>query len=100
MQAVRVVRQSRSALRRPTKRASPIRSGLIIQGHRTAALIRRATSSTRLWVSFSMVRSKSLTLRLMEDVQYLAGHSNPRTTQIYDLKRRRVTRNIVERISV
>ncbi len=36
----------------------------------------------------------------MEDVQYLAGHSNPSTTQIYDRRRRRVTRNIVERISV
>ena len=36
----------------------------------------------------------------MEDVQYLAGHSSPRTTQIYDRRRRRVTRNIVERISV
>ena len=36
----------------------------------------------------------------IEDVQYLAGHANPRTTQIYDRRRRRVTRNIVERISV
>jgi len=33
-------------------------------------------------------------------VQYLAGHASPRTTQIYDRRRRRVTRNIVERISV
>ena len=36
----------------------------------------------------------------MEDVQYLAGHASPRTTQIYDRRNRRVTRNIVERISV
>lgn len=36
----------------------------------------------------------------LEDVQYLAGHSNPKTTQIYDRRRRRVTRNIVERISI
>ena len=36
----------------------------------------------------------------LEDVQYLAGHSNPQTTQIYDRRRRRVARNIVERISI
>ena len=36
----------------------------------------------------------------LEDVQYLAGHSNPRTTQVYDCRRRRATRNIVERISI
>ena len=36
----------------------------------------------------------------IEDVQYLAGHSHPATTQIYDRRERRVTRNIVERISV
>jgi len=36
----------------------------------------------------------------LEDVQYLAGHSNPRTTRIYDRRRRKVTRNIVERISI
>jgi integrase/recombinase XerD len=37
---------------------------------------------------------------LWEDVQYLAGHSDPRTTRIYDRRRRKVTRNIVERISI
>ena len=35
----------------------------------------------------------------LEDVQYLAGHANPKTTQIYDRRQKRVTRNIVERIS-
>lgn len=36
----------------------------------------------------------------LEDVQYLAGHPAPRTTRIYDRRRRKVTRNIVERISI
>lgn len=36
----------------------------------------------------------------LSDVQYLAGHADPRTTRLYDRRHRRVTRNIVERISV
>jgi site-specific recombinase XerD len=36
----------------------------------------------------------------LEDVQYLAGHASPTTTRIYDRRRRRITRNIVERISI
>ena len=36
----------------------------------------------------------------IEDVQYLVGHAHPSTTQIYDRRSRKVTRNIVERISV
>ena len=36
----------------------------------------------------------------LEDVQQLAGHADPRTTRLYDRRRRVVTRNIVERISV
>ncbi len=36
----------------------------------------------------------------MEDVQDLAGHADPRTTRLYDRRQRRVSRNIVERISV
>ena len=35
----------------------------------------------------------------LEDGEYLAGHSNPQTTQLYDQLRRRVTHNIVKRIS-
>jgi integrase/recombinase XerD len=34
------------------------------------------------------------------DVQYLAGHADPRTTLLYDRRKREVSRNIVERISV
>ncbi|WP_339888899.1 tyrosine-type recombinase/integrase [Rhodopirellula europaea] len=36
----------------------------------------------------------------LEDVQHLAGHADPRTTRLYDRRKRRITRNIVERISI
>ncbi|MCY2963318.1 MAG: tyrosine-type recombinase/integrase [Planctomycetota bacterium] len=36
----------------------------------------------------------------LEEVQFLAGHADPRTTRLYDRRQRRVTRNIVERISI
>lgn len=36
----------------------------------------------------------------IEDVQYLAGHADARTTRLYDRSDRRVTRNIVERIGL
>lgn len=36
----------------------------------------------------------------LEDVQYLAGHADPRTTRLYDRRKKKVTRNIVERISI
>jgi site-specific recombinase XerD len=36
----------------------------------------------------------------LEDVQYLAGHADSRTTSLYDRRKKRVSRNIVERISV
>jgi len=36
----------------------------------------------------------------LEDVQQLLGHSDVRITRLYDRRQRRVTRNIVERISV
>jgi hypothetical protein len=36
----------------------------------------------------------------LDDVQFLAGHSSPRTTKLYDWRQKRVTRNIVERISI
>jgi integrase/recombinase XerD len=36
----------------------------------------------------------------LEDVQYLAGHAELRTTRLYDRRQKKVTRNIVERISI
>ena len=36
----------------------------------------------------------------LEDVQYLAGHTEPRTTGLYDRRQKKVTRNIVEQISI
>jgi integrase/recombinase XerD len=36
----------------------------------------------------------------LEDVQRLAGHADPRTTRLYDRRDRKITRNIVERISI
>jgi site-specific recombinase XerD len=36
----------------------------------------------------------------LDDVQYLAGYSDPRTTRLYDRRKKQVTRNIVERISI
>jgi integrase/recombinase XerD len=35
-----------------------------------------------------------------EDVQYVTGHAQPRTTGLYDRRQKKVTRNIVERISI
>lgn len=34
----------------------------------------------------------------LEDVQNLANHADPRTTRLYDRRKRKITRNIVERI--
>jgi integrase len=36
----------------------------------------------------------------LEDVQYLAGHTEPRTTGLYDRRQKKVTRNIVKRRSI
>ena len=36
----------------------------------------------------------------LEDVQRLAGHADPRTTRLYDRRQQKITRNVVERISI
>jgi len=41
-----------------------------------------------------------LTFRVVDDVQHLGWHAEARTTGLYDRRRKKVTRNIVERISI
>ena len=36
----------------------------------------------------------------LDQVQYLLGHADPRTTRLYDRRGRKVSRNVVERIRV
>lgn len=36
----------------------------------------------------------------LEEAQHLAGHADPRTTRLYDRRQKRVTRNLVERITI
>ena len=36
----------------------------------------------------------------LEEVQQLVGHADPRTTRLYDRRQRRITRNVVEMISI
>ena len=36
----------------------------------------------------------------LEEVQHLAGHADPRTTRLYDRRPKKVTRSIVDKISV
>jgi integrase/recombinase XerD len=36
----------------------------------------------------------------LTDVQFLAGHSDCRTTKLYDRRSQAVSRNLVERISI
>ncbi len=52
--------------------------------------------------SFRSMAATDLLLQgvALEDVQYLLGHSDSRVTKLYDRRKKRGTRNIVERISV
>lgn len=36
----------------------------------------------------------------LTDMQYFAGHADPRTTRLYDRRQKKITRNVVERISI
>jgi integrase/recombinase XerD len=38
--------------------------------------------------------------RLTPLSERLAGHADPRTTRLYDRRQKKITRNVVERISI
>lgn len=66
---------------------------------------RLADSSLRTHLSMHSSRVATVTDLLrqgisLEDVQYLAGHNDPRTTWLYDRRQKQVTRNTAERISI
>jgi integrase/recombinase XerD len=70
-------------------------------------MMKRRFKTAKLPAQFSphSFRATTVTDRLAQDialegVQYLAGHADPRATRLYDRRRRKVTRNIVERISI
>ena len=91
----------RSAIRREkrlTKRA--------MTGHSIARMFKRRLKDADLpdYLSPHGIRSGSATDLLsqgvpLEEVQYLLGHADPRTTRLYDHRNKKVTRNVVERIS-
>ena len=53
--------------------------------------------SNRVTAIIDLLTNKGVPL---EDVQYLAGHTEPLTTGLYDRRKKQVTRSIVERISI
>jgi integrase/recombinase XerD len=74
---------------------------------RICELVKRRLKDAGLpsWLSPHSFRVTAITSLLeqgvpMEDVQYLAGHAEPRTTTLYDRRKKKVTRNIVERIPI
>ena len=47
-----------------------------------------------------LVKRQPKLFRLFDDVQYLAGHVEPRTTGLYDRRQKKVTRSGVEEVSI
>lgn len=95
----------------PLFRASNGRSKLLgggpLSSKRICELVKRRLSDAGISTRYSphSFRVAGITDLLsqgvpLEDVQYLAGHAEPRTTGLYDRRQKRVTRNIVERISI
>jgi site-specific recombinase XerD len=72
-------------------------SRMVRRRMRDAGLPTRLTAHSCRVATITDLLSQGVSLA---DVQNLAGHADPRTTRLYDRRGRRVTRNIVERISI
>ncbi len=72
-------------------------SRMVRRRMRDAGLPARLTAHSFRVATITDLLSQGVSLA---DVQNLAGHADPRTTRLYDRRGRRITRNIVERISI
>ena len=71
--------------------------GLVKRRLKAAALLKRPSAHAFRVSAVTDLLTQGLAL---ENVQYLAGHSSLRTTRHYDRRQQKVSRNIVESISV
>lgn len=76
-----------------------------VAGHAVRAMLKRRLAAAGLPAHLTphsfrvMVVTALLSQNVpVEEVQHLVGHSHPSTTQLYDRRRRRINRSIVERI--
>ncbi|HEY1759412.1 MAG TPA: tyrosine-type recombinase/integrase [Bryobacteraceae bacterium] len=84
-----------------------ILSGKPLNGDDICRMMKRRLKDTALSLLYSPHSFRVTTITDLlaqgvprEDVQHLAGHADPRTTGLYDRRKKKVSRNIVERISV
>jgi site-specific recombinase XerD len=95
----------------PLFRASNGRTGKLtgkpLRTERICELVKRRLKDAGLplWLSPHSFRVTGITDLLsqnvpLEAVQQLAGHADPRTTRLYDRREQKVSRNLVERISI
>lgn len=82
-------------------------TGNTLSGKAIGELLKRRLQAAKLPVRLSphSFRVTAITDLLSQGVpleyaQYLARHSSPRTTRLYDRRQQEVIRNIVERISI
>ena len=92
---VTAVRRSKKLTRNPMTAGDMGR--MVKRRLRDAGLSRRLSAHSLRVTTITNLLEQGIPLG---DVQFLAGHADPRTTRLYDRRNKRITRNIVERISI